>query len=102
MVSTPLTSFALDPFPSDATPEPLNIAQNGKKELGVLGIFTNVVACVHLAIIIFFIFWPPACQTTASTMNYSVPMNGAVLCFSILFYFGYARNVYTVPVVKGG
>lgn len=50
---------------------------------GVLGIVTNVIACVYLIIVLFFSFWPPATPTTLATTNYSVLMTGAVILFSV-------------------
>ena len=57
-------------------------------------------ACAYSIIILFFSFWPPATPTTAATMNYSVLMTGAVLVFSVVYYFLYARKMYTGPVLE--
>ncbi|KAL8900184.1 MAG: hypothetical protein Q9207_005820 [Kuettlingeria erythrocarpa] len=65
-----------------------------------LGVAVNVVACAYMLVILFFSFWPPVTPTTAETMNYSVLVTGAVVLWSVLYYFVYARKVYLGPLVE--
>ena len=67
---------------------------------GGLGIFTNGVAIVYLMVIFFFCLWPPSNHPTAATMNYSSLMLGATMIFSVVYYFAWARNVYSGPVIQ--
>lgn len=67
---------------------------------GVLGIVTNGFAIVYLIIIFFFSLWPPVNHPTAATMNYSSLMFGGTMILSVLYYFFYARHVYTGPVIQ--
>ena len=65
-----------------------------------LGTVNNIFTVLYLAVIFFFSLWPPATPTTAATMNYGVLMFGLALIFSIVYYFTYARKVYTGPVIE--
>ena len=67
---------------------------------GVLGTATNGVAIVYLMVIFFFCLWPPSNHPTAATMNYSSLMLGATMIFSVIYYFAWARNVYSGPVIQ--
>lgn len=67
---------------------------------GVFGIVVNAFACAYMIVIIFFSFWPPATPTTASTMNYSSLVLGAVMIFSVVYYLVWARRVYKGPIVE--
>lgn len=67
---------------------------------GVLGIVTNGFAIVYLIMIFFFSLWPPVNHPTAATMNYSSLMFGGTMILSVLYYFFYARHVYTGPVIQ--
>ncbi|KAL8752452.1 MAG: hypothetical protein Q9184_005731 [Pyrenodesmia sp. 2 TL-2023] len=67
---------------------------------GLLGVAVNVAACVYMLIILFFSFWPPVTPTTAETMNYSVLVSGAVVLWSMFYYFVHARRVYRGPMVE--
>lgn len=67
---------------------------------GVFGIVVNSFACFYMIVIIFFSFWPPAAPTTASTMNYSSLVLGAVMIFSVVYYLVWARQVYKGPIVE--
>ena len=64
------------------------------------GIAINMVAIMYLVITLFFSFWPPATPTTASTMNYSVLMMGAVMIFSIIYYVVCANKSYRGPLME--
>ena len=67
---------------------------------GVLGHVTNAFAVVYLVIIFFFSLWPPDSAPTAATMNYSSLMLGVTIIFSVIYYFIWARQTYTGPVVE--
>ena len=67
---------------------------------GVLGTITNGVAIVYLMVIFFFCLWPPSNHPTAATMNYSSLMLGATMIFSVVYYFTWARHVYSGPVIQ--
>ena len=67
---------------------------------GHLGIVNNVFACAYMIVIFFFSFWPPTNPTTPSTMNYSSLVFGAVILFSIAYYFAWGRKQYTGPVIE--
>ena len=67
---------------------------------GVFGVVINSVAVVYLVIIFFFCLWPPSNHPTAATMNYSSLMLGATMLFSVVYYFGWARKVYSGPVIQ--
>lgn len=67
---------------------------------GIWGILNNAFACVYLTIILFFSFWPPMTPVTPSTMNYSSLVTGAMLIFSIAYYFVRARKDYQGPIIE--
>jgi len=65
-----------------------------------LGIATNIFACIYMIIILIFSLFPPVTPTTASGMNYSVLMFGAVSIFSTIYYVGWARKTYNGPLIE--
>ncbi|KAL8792554.1 MAG: hypothetical protein Q9195_004853 [Heterodermia aff. obscurata] len=67
---------------------------------GVFGVVTNSVAVVYLVVIFFFCLWPLSNHPTAATMNYSSLMLGTVMIFSVVYYFAWARKVYSGPVIQ--
>jgi choline transport protein len=67
---------------------------------GAFGIANNTFACVYLVIILIFSFWPPATPVVAETMNYSSLVTGAVVIFSVGYYFFWARKDYQGPIVE--
>ena len=67
---------------------------------GVFGVVTNSVAVVYLIIIFFFCLWPPSNHPTAASMNYSSLMLGATMIFSVVYYWAWARKVYSGPVIQ--
>ncbi|KAF1913212.1 amino acid/polyamine transporter I [Ampelomyces quisqualis] len=67
---------------------------------GALGVANNVVAICYLLLIIFFSCWPATNHTTFANMNFAVIVTGAVLLFSMAYYFTFARKSYTGPVVE--
>jgi choline transport protein len=67
---------------------------------GALGVANNVVAICYLLLIIFFSCWPATNHTTFANMNFAVLVTGAVLIFSMAYYFMFAKKSYTGPVVE--
>lgn len=67
---------------------------------GWIGIANNVYACVYILFVLFWSFWPPEYPATAKTMNYSVLMTGAVLTFSVIYYFLRGKEQYLGPLVE--
>lgn len=68
--------------------------------LGRYGLFINIAAVLCVTPLWFFAFWPLATPVTATTMNWSQTMFGAVLIFAICWWFIKARHVYTGPVMQ--
>lgn len=67
---------------------------------GIFGIINNAFACIFLAIIWFFSFWPPSTPTTAEGMNYTVVITGALVIFSIIYYLAWGKKEYKGPFVE--
>lgn len=67
---------------------------------GMYGIAVNAFACIYLTILIFFCMWPSELPVTAENMNYTALVTGAVVAFSIGYYYFWARRIYTGPVVE--
>ena len=67
---------------------------------GLLGIVVNGFACAYISVILFFTFWPPDQPVTPANMNYSVLITGAVVVFSMFWYFLQGHKDYTGPVVE--
>ncbi|KAL8866154.1 MAG: hypothetical protein Q9174_006465 [Haloplaca sp. 1 TL-2023] len=67
---------------------------------GLLGIVVNVLGCLYMLVIVFFSFWPATRVVDAATMNYSIPVTGFWILFSVIYYFAYARRVYKGPLVE--
>lgn len=67
---------------------------------GVFGVVNNAVAVIYLVIVFFFCLWPPMNHPTAATMNYGSLMFGAAMIFSVVYYFAWARRVYSGPVIQ--
>ena len=67
---------------------------------GLFGVVLNVFACVYMIIIIFFCLWPPELPVTASNMNYGVVIIAAVVIFSVIWYYVWAKTEYKGPVVE--
>ena len=74
----------------------------GPFRLGRAGIPVNVIAIAYSIVGIFFSFWPPGVDPTATTMNWSVAVYGGVLLFSLGFWAVHGRKVYTGPIVEVG
>ncbi|KAH8892815.1 putative GABA permease [Thozetella sp. PMI_491] len=67
---------------------------------GVWGVANNVFTCIFLVFALFFSFWPTVIDVTPQNMNWAVLVFGAVLLFSITYYFIWARKVYSGPLVE--
>ena len=66
---------------------------------GILGIVNNTYACLYILFVLFWSFWPPSTPATAKNMNYSVLMTGAVLLFSVGYYFTWGKKQYKGPLI---
>ncbi|KAF2230789.1 amino acid transporter [Viridothelium virens] len=64
------------------------------------GTANNIFACIYLALVFFWSFWPPAASVAPASMNYSVLLFGAVMLFSLLWYFFRAREYFKGPIVE--
>ena len=67
---------------------------------GVYGVLINASACMYTAVVSIFSFWPPVLPVTVKNMNYSILVTGAVVIFSVLWYFFSAKKEYTGPVIE--
>ncbi|KAL9620522.1 MAG: hypothetical protein Q9160_004991 [Pyrenula sp. 1 TL-2023] len=67
---------------------------------GILGTINNAFACVYILFVIFWSFWPPETPTTAQNMNYSILMTGAVIMFSVLYYYIRGKGQYKGPLIE--
>ena len=65
-----------------------------------LGIINNVYACLYILFVLFWSFWPPSTPATAQTMNYSVLMTGAIIVFSIVYYYIWGKKQYMGPILE--
>ena len=66
---------------------------------GVLGPAVNLFAIVYVLIILFFSFWPPKLPIDAANMNYTILVTGAVLIFSVTWYYASGRRDYKGSVI---
>ncbi|TQV94484.1 GABA permease [Cordyceps javanica] len=67
---------------------------------GILGTANNIFACLYLAFVLFFSFWPPATPVRPETMNYSFLGTGAVMGLSSIYYVVRAKKQYSGPIVE--
>nr|QZS37072.1 C070A protein [Hypoxylon sp. CO27-5] len=67
---------------------------------GILGVINNVFTCSYLFFIFFFSFWPVQTPVTPQNMNWGVLVTGAVVIFSVVYYFIWARKVYNGPIIE--
>ncbi|KAJ4407878.1 hypothetical protein N0V91_003543 [Didymella pomorum] len=67
---------------------------------GALGIANNAFACVYLAFVFFFSFWPTFKEVTVATMNWSILVTGGIALLSAVYYLVWARKTYHGPVVE--
>ena len=66
---------------------------------GMLGPAVNLFAIVYVLIILFFSFWPPELPVDTASMNYTILVTGAVLIFSVTWYYASGRRDYKGPVI---
>lgn len=50
--------------------------------------------------VIFWSFWPISTPATGKNMNYSVLMTGAVVGFSIVYYYACGKTEYRGPLIE--
>ncbi|KAF3765732.1 amino acid transporter [Cryphonectria parasitica EP155] len=67
---------------------------------GVLGVLNNIFACVYLAVLWFWAFWPPVTPVTPATMNFSLLTFGGTVLFAVLWYAVKGRKEYQGPIVE--
>lgn len=67
--------------------------------LGRAGLACNIIAVLFLILVYIFAFFPLAPNPTAETMNWSSLIYGAVVLFSVVYYFVFGRHAYEGPVV---
>lgn len=67
---------------------------------GIWGTINNAFACVYSLFVIFWSFWPPETPATPKNMNYSILVTGAVIGFSIIYYYVWGRNQYRGPLIE--
>lgn len=66
--------------------------------LGRFGLAINIAALVFLTPIYFFAFWPLTVSVVPSTMNWAVLMYGAIVIWSMVYYFVWGKHSYVGPV----
>jgi len=66
---------------------------------GWIGIVNNAYACVYMVFVIFWSVWPAQADTNYQNMNYSIVVTGAVIIFSIVWYFVRGRKEYDGPTI---
>ena len=67
---------------------------------GIYGIAVNTFACLYSIILIFFCMWPSELPVTTENMYYTALVTVGVIVFSIVYYYFWARHIYTGPVVE--
>ena len=71
----------------------------GPFKLGRAGVPVTVVAIAYSAFGAFFSIWPTTPKPDPESMNYCILVFGAVIIFSLLFWFLYGRKYYQGPVL---
>ena len=66
----------------------------------LIGPAVNAFAIAYVIIILFFSFWPPDSPVDATNMNYCILVTGAVISFSVVWYFVGGRKDYKGPVIQ--
>ena len=67
--------------------------------LGRAGLPCNIIAVLFLLLVYVFAFFPLASPVTVETMNWSILLYGAVVIFSLVYFYAYGRHAYQGPVV---
>ena len=94
-------SGAIKPYSASATRIGPDSLQWGPWQIArPLGILNNGFGLVYLSLLFFWSFWPPATPVDPSGMNWSVLVFGAVIVFSVVWYFAVARRKFKGPVVE--
>ena len=70
----------------------------GPFKLGAWGLPINVFAISYSIILLVFMVLPPYKPVTATNMNYSGVIFGAVLIISLVIWLFYGRKVYKGPI----
>lgn len=79
----------------------LTPSEYGPFKLGsALGPILNVVSLVWIVVVIIFSTFPSAMPVTPQNMNYSVVVIAGWLFFGIIYYVGFAKKKFEVPVVS--
>lgn len=68
--------------------------------MGKFAPFVDTVSIMVLAVILTFSFFPLAQPVSLQSMNWSVVIFTAVVCFSLTYYLLVARRVYKGPVER--
>lgn len=90
---------SIAPYSGDPT-----ILMSGRLEWGPwkipepFGTLNNIFACLYIAFVLFWSFWPQFTPTTVETANWSVLVYGCVVVFSLLWYFVRARHYFKGPI----
>ncbi|KAF7556684.1 hypothetical protein G7Z17_g1242 [Cylindrodendrum hubeiense] len=72
----------------------------GPFKLGpVLGPTLNIVSLVWIVVVVIFSTFPSAMPVTPQNMNYSVVVIAGWLLFGVIYYIGFAKNKFEVPLV---
>lgn len=87
----PIVIFALRKIKNQPIPY-------GPFRLGPFGLYINVFAIVYGVFICIFLPFPPEQPVTKTNMNYSSPVFGFVLLFSLCDWFIRGRTIYTGPI----
>ena len=67
---------------------------------GIWGILLNAFAVGYGIIVFIFSFFPQTVNPDPAHMNFAVLMTGSIVLFAVIYYYLYARKVYTGPVVE--
>ena len=67
---------------------------------GMFGTINNAFACIYILFVIFWSFWPPLTPVTPQNMNYSILVTGAVIGFSIVYYYIWGKKQYLGPLIE--
>ncbi|KAH8670667.1 amino acid permease [Ilyonectria robusta] len=79
----------------------LSPSEYGPFKLGsALGPILNVISLVWIVVVIIFSTFPSAMPVTPQNMNYSVVVIAGWLFFGIIYYVGFAKKKFEVPVVS--
>ncbi|KAL8820047.1 MAG: hypothetical protein Q9223_001653 [Gallowayella weberi] len=67
---------------------------------GVWGILLNALGVGYGVIVFVFSLFPTVVHPDPAHMNWSCLMTGSIMLFAVVYYYAYARKVYTGPVVE--